>query len=107
MTSVLRAFALGVAFLLTNLLYAQTETVDLAVIAEINVTLDDDCQALIIPEQVLSGDFDVDGNGVIPLEAFTIVVQDADPSNGAIIDNCGTHQVVITAGGHMASSDPS
>ncbi|MEO0732715.1 MAG: hypothetical protein AAFZ52_07770, partial [Bacteroidota bacterium] len=99
MTSVLRALALGVVFLLTNLLHAQTDSVNLAIIAEINVTLDEDCAAVIIPEQVLSGDFDADGDGNIPLDAFTIVVEDADPSNGDTIDNCGVFTVVITAEG--------
>ncbi|MEL7163811.1 MAG: hypothetical protein AAFN92_23840, partial [Bacteroidota bacterium] len=43
--------------------------------------------------------FDADDDGNIPLDAFTIVVEDADPTNGDTIDNCGVFTVVITAEG--------
>lgn len=77
--------------------FAQVDSVSLATIANINVTLNDDCQALLIIDQVLSGEFDADGNGIVPMDAFEIVVEDGDESNGPIIDGCGTYTYRITA----------
>ncbi|PHI21604.1 hypothetical protein CEQ90_01970 [Lewinellaceae bacterium SD302] len=69
-------------------------TVDLSAITNINVTLDDDCTAKLVARQVLIGDYDTDDedgvNDPAPNEAFEIVVQDDNPSNGNIIDGCGT-----------------
>ncbi|MEM8583975.1 MAG: T9SS type A sorting domain-containing protein [Bacteroidota bacterium] len=75
-----------------------TEEVNLAAITTVNITLNDACQAMVIPSQVLSGDFDVDDNDTIPSnEAFNLVVLDEDPSNGPIVDGCGTWQWTVTA----------
>ena len=63
---------------------------DFACISEINVTLDEDCQALLIPEMVLSGDFIC-----LDLFDFEITVMDSDTSNGPIIDGCGTFSYMI------------
>ncbi|MEM6772204.1 MAG: hypothetical protein AAF597_16640, partial [Bacteroidota bacterium] len=47
---------------------------------------------------LLAGDFDVDGDGLVPPEsAFTIEIDDADPSNGNILDGCGSFSFTITA----------
>ncbi|MEM7573611.1 MAG: T9SS type A sorting domain-containing protein [Bacteroidota bacterium] len=74
------------------------EEVNLAAISDVNVTLNDACQAMVVVEMILSGDYDVDGNGLVPApEAYNIVVQDDDPSNGPIIDGCGVWQWTVTA----------
>ncbi|MEM8585680.1 MAG: hypothetical protein AAGF87_15480, partial [Bacteroidota bacterium] len=64
---------------------------DFACITELNVTLNDDCQAMVIPSMVLSGDLIC-----LDLFDFDIVVMDDDPSNGPIIDGCGRFQYMIT-----------
>ncbi|MBC6995601.1 T9SS type A sorting domain-containing protein [Neolewinella lacunae] len=99
MTKILRTLVLGLALLLTNLLAAQTDSVALVTIASVNITLDDLCNATVIPQEILVGEFDADGNGNLPYDAFTITVEDSDPSNGPVIDHCGTFRVVITAEG--------
>ncbi|MEM6395251.1 MAG: T9SS type A sorting domain-containing protein [Bacteroidota bacterium] len=74
------------------------EQVNLAAILNTSIALNDACQALLRVEGVLTGDFDVDDNDTIPgPEAFTIIVQDDDPTNGPIIDGCGTWQWTIIA----------
>lgn len=66
----------------------------------VNVTLNGECEALVVPDMVLEGEFGclVDGN-------FEIVVVDSDPSNGAIVDGCGDFIYEITyqplAGGNV------
>ena len=50
----------------------------------INVTLNDDCEALIVPDMVLEGNF-----GCLTDADFEIVVVDGDISNGPIVDGCG------------------
>jgi len=97
MKSFLHYLVFGVALVSSFGLFAQTEEVVLAIITDINLTLNDDCEALVIPQEVLVGDFDVDGNGVIPLDAFIIVVEDGDESNGPVIDGCGTFNYRVTA----------
>ncbi|TXF87849.1 hypothetical protein FUA23_16960, partial [Neolewinella aurantiaca] len=57
---------------------------NLACIGEINLTLNDECQGLVIPEMVLVGNV-----GLIDAFPFEIVVNDSDPSNGPIVDGCG------------------
>ncbi|TXF90467.1 T9SS type A sorting domain-containing protein [Neolewinella aurantiaca] len=57
---------------------------NLACIGEINLTLNDECQALVIPRMVLVGNV-----GLIDAFPFEIVVNDSDPSNGPIVDGCG------------------
>lgn len=70
----------------------------MATIAEINITLNDNCEALVILEELLTGDFDVDGNGVMPdASAFTIIVEDGNEANGPIIDGCGQFTVRVAA----------
>ncbi|MEM7575017.1 MAG: hypothetical protein AAF433_19080, partial [Bacteroidota bacterium] len=74
------------------------EEVNLAAISDVNITLNSACNAMALVSQVLSGDFDVDGNGTIPSDdAFNLVVMDDNPDNGAIIDGCGTFQWTVTA----------
>jgi hypothetical protein len=97
MKLVLRAIVFGLSLLLSFGLIAQEE-VNVATIAEINITLNDNCEALVILEEVLTGDFDVDGNDLLPDEsAFTIVVEDGNEANGPIIDGCGQFTVRVTA----------
>ncbi len=95
----LRYLAFVSLVFMTGALYAQNDTlVRLAVIGEINVTLNDNCEALLIPQEVLTGDFDADGDGVVvPFDAFNVVVEDGNTDNGAIIDRCGTYTFRITA----------
>ncbi|MTB53331.1 hypothetical protein, partial [Lewinella sp. W8] len=72
--------------------------VNLGNISDINLTLNDDCQALLIPEMVLTGDRDVDGDGIVaPWELFCITVMDSNPANGPIIDGCGEYSYKIEA----------
>jgi len=74
------------------------QEINVAGIGNINLTLNDECQGLLIPEMVLTGDFDVDGDGtVIGAEFFSITVMDGNPSNGPIIDGCGTFNYRIDA----------
>ena len=77
---------------------AGKDTVDLAMIASINVTLDANCQATIIPSEILTGDFDVDGDGNVPPDdAFIIeVLEDGNPANLDTIDGCGSFTVRVT-----------
>ena len=91
MKLVLRAFLLVLACVVSVVSWAQTDTVNVATIASINITLNDDCQAVVIPEQVLAGDFDADGDGVsAPLSAFTVIVEDGNEANLDTIDGCGS-----------------
>jgi hypothetical protein len=81
--------------------------VNLASITEINVTLNDECEALLIREMVLVGDLDVDGDGNEPGdEFFSIVVQDSDPSNGPIIDECGRFVYRVRAMDRVMTTAP-
>ncbi|TXF89114.1 hypothetical protein FUA23_11405, partial [Neolewinella aurantiaca] len=81
--------------------FTSTETVavtvefdqpNLACIGEINLTLNDECQGLLIPQMILVGN-------VACLDAFgfEIIVQDSDPSNGPIIDGCGEFNYMISS----------
>jgi hypothetical protein len=65
---------------------------NLACLGNINLTLNDECQALIIPRMVLTGN-----TGLIDAFPFSIVVQDSDPSNGPIVDGCGAFTYFISA----------
>ncbi|WP_273447381.1 hypothetical protein, partial [Neolewinella agarilytica] len=83
--------------LFSTMLTAQVYEVNLANVTDINLTLNDECQGLVIPEMVLRGDYDVDGDGEVPgSELFDIVVLDNDPSNGPIVDGCGSFQYRVT-----------
>ena len=84
-------------------LFAQEEgdpvyEVNLAGITNINLTLNEDCRAMVIPEMVLTGDFDVDGDGNTPPdELFQITVLDGMEGNGPIIDGCGVFTYRVDA----------
>ncbi|MEL6140858.1 MAG: hypothetical protein AAFU67_04490, partial [Bacteroidota bacterium] len=83
----------ALCLLLASGVMAQTDTweVNLAAINNVNVTLNDNCEAVVLPSMILTGDFDVDGDGEdAPDNLFDIVVEDNDPSNGPIIDGCGS-----------------
>jgi subtilisin-like proprotein convertase family protein len=73
------------------------QEVNVAGISGLNLTLNDDCQGLLTAEMVLTGDFDVDGDGeVVSSDAFDIVVMDGNPANGPIVDGCGAFQYRVT-----------
>ncbi|MCX8212450.1 MAG: proprotein convertase P-domain-containing protein, partial [Lewinella sp.] len=79
-------------------LATEMQEVNIAGIGDLNLTLNDECQGLLIAEMVLTGDFDVDGDGeVVSSDAFDIVVMDSNPANGPIVDGCGAFQYRITA----------
>jgi hypothetical protein len=64
---------------------------DFACVSELNVTLNEDCQAELLPSMVLTGD-----KICLDLFDFEIIVLDDNPNNGPIIDGCGTFQYTIT-----------
>ena len=75
-----------------------TYQVQIATTTFVNKNLDADCSAEMIYLNLVQGDFDVDGDGLVPPEsAFTIQIDDADPSNGNILDGCGSWPFTITA----------
>ena len=83
----------------SGLLSAQgtTFSVNLASIAETTIGLDDDCRRRLIPSNLLSGNFDEDGDGrTAPDSLFRIVVLDGDTTNGPVIDGCGTFRWEVT-----------
>jgi len=81
--------------------------VNLASITEVNLTLNDECQGLLIPEMVLRGDFDVDGDGETPgAELFDIVVMDNNPNNGPIVDGCGRFTYTIDGKDEVEVTEP-
>ena len=57
---------------------------NLACLGRINLTLNDECQGLLIPEMVLIGN-----RQCLDFAGLEVIVQDSDPSNGPIIDGCG------------------
>ncbi|MTB53754.1 hypothetical protein E1J53_0022470, partial [Lewinella sp. W8] len=63
-----------------------------ACVGELNLTLNENCQALLIPSMVLTGT-----EACLEVFAFDITVMDDDPSNGPIIDGCGSFQYMISA----------
>ncbi|WP_044103831.1 zinc metalloprotease, partial [Neolewinella persica] len=65
---------------------------ELACIGEINLTLNDECQALLIPRMLLVGNV-----ACLDVFNFEITVQDNDPSNGPIIDGCGSFTYSISS----------
>ncbi len=99
----LRLVALVSLFAFGTSLSAQTEQVNLAIIGEINVTLNSNCQDSLILAEVVAGEFDVDGNGIIPADTeFSIIVEDNDQSNGPIVDGCGTYSFRVEASANVA-----
>ncbi|OAV44828.1 T9SS type A sorting domain-containing protein [Lewinella sp. 4G2] len=66
------------------------EQPDLACIARLNVTLNDDCAFIVEPSQVLRGN-----TNCLDAFGFDIIVMDGDTSNGPIVDGCGTYDYMI------------
>ena len=78
-------------------LNGQTLEVNLANLTDIRVTLDDNCQATIVPSEVIKGDLDADGDGIsADLSLFTITIEDG-VDNGPIVDGCGDFIYRVTA----------
>ncbi len=72
--------------------------VNVASINNINITLDADCQRLLIPRMVLSGNFDQDGDGnEPPSDAFVLTINDGNTCNGPVLDGCGDYEFWISA----------
>ncbi|MEO0731751.1 MAG: T9SS type A sorting domain-containing protein, partial [Bacteroidota bacterium] len=65
---------------------------NLACIGDLNLTLNDDCQGVLVPEMLLRGDTEC-----LDVFGFDIVVNDDDPSNGPIVDGCGRFSYTITS----------
>jgi hypothetical protein len=63
-------------------------------LSEINLTLNNDCQATMIPSMLLTGNMTC-----INEFPFSITVEDEDPSNGPIVDGCGHFRYTITSTG--------
>ncbi|WP_026232114.1 T9SS type A sorting domain-containing protein [Neolewinella persica] len=61
-------------------------------IAQVNLTLNNNCQATIIPSMLLTGNMTC-----INEFPFNITVEDNDPSNGPIVDGCGRFRYTITS----------
>lgn len=71
--------------------------IQVAAITFTNVNLNDDCQRLITPRNVLAGNFDADGDGETPPdESFMLTILDDNPCNGPIIDGCGEFEFWIS-----------
>jgi len=84
--------------LATASLLAQGTTyeVNFASIAFVNLDLNEACSREIIYRNLLSGNADVDGDGLEPPEgAFIIEIADTDPGNNGILDGCGTFQYTV------------
>ncbi|OAV42909.1 hypothetical protein A3850_016935 [Lewinella sp. 4G2] len=82
----------------TDLTPTNMQRVNLATISEINLTLNDDCQGLVIPEMVLTGDFDDDGDSIaVDPDFFEVIVLDEDQSNGPVVDGCGSYTFMVNA----------
>ncbi|MEM9835807.1 MAG: hypothetical protein AAF828_04865, partial [Bacteroidota bacterium] len=85
--------------LLVSGLVAQADPVydiQVSAVNGVNITLNEDCQSILSPRQLLLGDFDADGDGNEPANnQFRITVQDDDPSNGPIVDGCGSFVYTI------------
>lgn len=79
-------------------LLAQSNTyeVSFASIAFVNLELNEDCSRDVIYMQLLSGDADIDGDGLVPpQEAFIIDIEDDRPDNGGVVDGCGMFNYTI------------
>jgi hypothetical protein len=79
-------------------LLAQVTTyeVSFASISFVNLQLDSDCARDVIYMNLLAGDADVDGDGIVPpQEAFIIEIDDNAPENGPIVDGCGMFNYII------------
>lgn len=101
MFTVTRLLGLALCVLATAMqsLFAQGTTyeVQLATTTFVNRTLEADCSAEMIYRNLLAGNFDVDGDGLIPPEsAFIIEIDDNNPANGRTLDGCGSFNFRIT-----------
>ncbi len=73
-----------------------TYEVNFASISSVNFELGEDCSREIIYMNLLSGDGDIDGDGLVPpQEAFIIEVDDNVPNNGPVVDGCGMFNYTI------------
>ncbi|MEL7160709.1 MAG: hypothetical protein AAFN92_08115, partial [Bacteroidota bacterium] len=65
---------------------------NLACIGDLNLTLNDNCQGLLVPSMLLRGDIEC-----IDVFGFEIVVNDDNPDNGPIVDGCGRFSYTIVS----------
>ncbi|PHI21252.1 hypothetical protein CEQ90_04335 [Lewinellaceae bacterium SD302] len=72
-------------------LAVQSTVSNLACIASINVTLEEDCTDTVLPSMVLTGA----GNCLSDFN-FEILIEDGDESNGNQVDGCGTYRYLVT-----------
>ncbi len=63
-------------------------------IGEVNITLNANCEATLIPAMLLTGNTNCLSNF-----SFAITVEDDDPTNGAQVDGCGRFRYQITSTG--------
>ncbi|MEM1216698.1 MAG: hypothetical protein AAGJ82_13475, partial [Bacteroidota bacterium] len=63
-------------------------------VGDLNVTLDENCQATLIPAMLLRGN-----TACLDVFSFAITVMDDDPSNGPVVDGCGSFPYTITSTG--------
>lgn len=97
-TRLLGACILCTAALASPSLNAQQRTydMDVATITFVNAELYDNCQRTIGYRNLLQGVYNTDPNEPEPTdETFIITVADSDPSNGPVIDGCGTFDFTI------------
>ncbi|MEM6770678.1 MAG: hypothetical protein AAF597_08855, partial [Bacteroidota bacterium] len=81
----------GLQTVLTVIVTVNFEQPNLACRNNINLTLNDECQGLLLPSMVLSGE-----TALLDFFDFEITVDDADPSNGPIVDGCGEYTNTIS-----------
>ncbi len=84
--------------LISSGLFAQG---DIACAASINIGLNANCEALITPSMILTGDI----SGIDTL-TLSIVVEDDLPDNGGIVDGCGTFTVRVEYDDPSSLPDP-
>ena len=65
---------------------------NLSCISDVNVTLNADCQRLVTPGMVLSGEFGC----ASPSDFQVNIVNDDDPTNGPVLDGCGEFIYEVT-----------
>ena len=75
---------------------SRTYEVNFASITFVNLQLDEDCARDVIYMNLLTGDPDADGDGIVPpQEAFIIEIEDQNPANGRTVDGCGMFDYTI------------
>lgn len=86
---------IGIGYFTPLSLYANndhfTDLADFTCPGSINVTLKDDCQVSVQVKNVLLGD----PTGV-DFSLYSLVVEDGQPANGAVVDGCGTYKYEVT-----------